>query len=107
VRAATRSTSGLFASGRAGRLDVLLPRDSAGAPRAASEPEHPRARYVSGNYFGVLQVRAAPRPRVRRRGGPRTGRVADRGAEPRLLAAPLRRRPGRRRQRDHRERACR
>ncbi len=50
--------TGLAATGRTGRLD-LIPRDS-GTSTAASarEPEHPRGRLVSGNYFSVLGVPA-------------------------------------------------
>jgi predicted permease len=43
--------SGLAATGRAPRLDVQI-----GA--ATAEPEHPRGRLVSGNYFSVLGVPA-------------------------------------------------
>src|SRR6185437_10764745 len=62
---------GLYASGRTGRLDVRVARvpGAAGAAGAAGadgadgaatgdEPEHPRARLVSGNYFSVLRVPA-------------------------------------------------
>jgi predicted permease len=52
----TRSVSGLYATGRTGRLDVLIA-DSTG--RYPSIPEHPRGRFVSGNYFSVLEVPAA------------------------------------------------
>lgn len=51
LRDNTKSLSGLLASGRGGRLDVFT-----GA--VGDEAEHPRARYVSGNYFGVLGVPA-------------------------------------------------
>jgi len=44
--------SGVLASGRAGRLDVRV--DS-----QHEELEHPRSRWVSGNYFDVLGVPAA------------------------------------------------
>jgi predicted permease len=43
--------SGVLASGRTGRLDVLVDRPTA-------EMEHPRGRFVSGNYFNVLGVPA-------------------------------------------------
>jgi predicted permease len=51
-----RSTllSGLIASGRSVRIDVRA--GPAGA--AGSEPQHPRSRFVSGNYFQVLGVPA-------------------------------------------------
>lgn len=51
--------SGLYASGRTPRLDVLIDRDSTGGGLSSREAEHPRGRFVSGNYFSVLQVRAA------------------------------------------------
>jgi predicted permease len=43
--------SGMYASGRAGRLDVLLDK--------GVEPDHPRGRFVTGNFFTVLEVTAA------------------------------------------------
>lgn len=43
--------SGVLASGMAGRLDVRLDTSS-------GELEHPQGRFVSGNYFSVLQVPA-------------------------------------------------
>jgi predicted permease len=52
VRDNTKLLSGLYASGRASRLDML-------ADPGQREPEHPRGRFVSGNYFSVLQVPAA------------------------------------------------
>jgi predicted permease len=52
VRAQSKLLSGVYASGRASRLDML-------AEEAQKEPEHPRGRYVSANYFSVLQVPAA------------------------------------------------
>jgi hypothetical protein len=52
VRDARGVFTGLAATGRTGPLDVRL--DS-----AAPEPEHPHARFVSGNYFSVLGVRSA------------------------------------------------
>jgi putative ABC transport system permease protein len=52
VRDARGVFAGLAATGRTGPLDVRL--DS-----AAAEPEHPHARFVSGNYFSVLGVRSA------------------------------------------------
>ena len=42
--------TGMLASGRADALDLVID---------GHEPEHPRARYVSGNYFHVLNVPAA------------------------------------------------
>jgi predicted permease len=51
LREHSRTLSGILASGRAGRLDAHV--DSAGAP-----VEHPRGRFVSGNYFTLLGVPA-------------------------------------------------
>ncbi|MBV9880363.1 MAG: ABC transporter permease, partial [Gemmatirosa sp.] len=58
VRDGNRVLTDVYASGRVGRLDVLIARDSAGNARPAGEPEHPRSRFVSGNYFSVLRVPA-------------------------------------------------
>jgi predicted permease len=55
VRDAQTVFTGLYASGRTERLNVLL--DGATAD-AAAEPEHPRARFVSGEFFRVLEVPA-------------------------------------------------
>ncbi|MEP7066242.1 MAG: ABC transporter permease [Gemmatimonadota bacterium] len=52
VRDQTRLLSAVYASGRAARLEML-------ADAGQKEPEHPRGRFVSGNYFAVLQVPAA------------------------------------------------
>jgi len=57
IRDGNRVFSGLYATGRADRLDVLLP-DASGSGGRGAEPEHPRGRFVSGNYFSVLQVPA-------------------------------------------------
>ena len=54
LREKNQSFDGLLASGRADQLDLRA--EGAGA---GSEPEHPRGRLVSGNYFTVLGVRAA------------------------------------------------
>ena len=51
VRDNNRVFSGLLAVGGAGRLDVRV-------ERGVGEPEHPKGRFVSGNYFSVLGVRA-------------------------------------------------
>ncbi|MDB4874862.1 MAG: permease [Gemmatimonadetes bacterium] len=51
IRDHSRSFSGVLASGRPARLDVRIDEKNADA-------EHPRARYVSGNYFAVLGVPA-------------------------------------------------
>ena len=62
VRDENHVLSGLYATGRTGRVDVRVAGDpaSAGADSgtAGDEPEHPRARLVSGNYFSVLRVPA-------------------------------------------------
>jgi predicted permease len=52
VRDQSKLLTGVYASGRASRLDML-------ADEKQKEPEHPRGRYVSANYFSVLQVPAA------------------------------------------------
>ena len=65
IRANNRSFSDVLASGRTGRLDVRMD----GTKR---ELEHPRGRFVSGNYFSVLGVPAF------------AGRVFD-GSEDRVL----------------------
>ena len=49
LRDRNRSFSGLLASGRSDRLDIRI--DGGG-----QELEHPRGRFVSGNYFSVLGV---------------------------------------------------
>ncbi|HEU4629656.1 MAG TPA: ABC transporter permease [Gemmatimonadaceae bacterium] len=51
--------SGLLATGRANPIDVLVEERAAGGAAVTSEPEHPRGRFVSGNYFDVLGVHAA------------------------------------------------
>ncbi|HXB26100.1 MAG TPA: ABC transporter permease [Gemmatimonadaceae bacterium] len=50
VRDQNHVLSGAYATGRGGRLDVLIEK--------GAEPDHPRCRFVSGNYFTVLQVGA-------------------------------------------------
>ncbi len=59
IRSQNQSLSGLYASGRAGRLDVFMDRDSTGSMRSGMEAEHVRGRFVSGNYFSVLQLNAS------------------------------------------------
>ncbi|HEY9479230.1 MAG TPA: ABC transporter permease [Gemmatimonadaceae bacterium] len=59
LRAQNHSVSGLYATGRTGRLDVIIDHDSASGARSSTEAEHPRGRFVSGNYFSVLQLHAA------------------------------------------------
>jgi predicted permease len=59
LRAQNHSLSGVYASGRTGRLDVIIDRDSAGSARSSTEAEHVRGRFVSGNYFSVLQLHAS------------------------------------------------
>jgi len=57
VRKESRFFTGLAATGRTGRLDVVIP-DSTARRRADAGAEHPRGRLVSGNYFAVLGVPA-------------------------------------------------
>jgi predicted permease len=60
VRTGNPVVSGLYATGRTGRLDVVVSpgaTDSA-AVNTRAEPEHPRGRLVSANFFDVLQVPA-------------------------------------------------
>jgi len=51
VREQSRAFTDVLASGRSGRLDVRI-------ESATGDFEHPRGRFVSGNYFSVLGVRA-------------------------------------------------
>src|SRR5436190_964083 len=51
IRDQTRSLSGVLASGRTGRLDARVDGTGSGL-------EHPRGRFVSGNYFTLLGVPA-------------------------------------------------
>src|SRR5439155_3091178 len=50
VRRRAPMFQGILASGRADRVDLVID---------GHEPEHPRGRYVSGNYFGVLGIPAS------------------------------------------------
>ncbi|HEY9226052.1 MAG TPA: ABC transporter permease [Gemmatimonadaceae bacterium] len=52
VKANNRVFSDVLASGRTGRLDVRF-------SGATGELEHPRGRFVSGNYFSLLGIRPA------------------------------------------------
>ena len=61
--------SGLVASGRVARLDVRV--------GASGEPQHPRARFVSGNYFQVLGVPA------------QAGRTFDGSEDKRIGGSPV------------------
>ena len=69
VRDGNRVFSDVLASGRTGRLDVRI--DGGG------ELEHPRGRFVSGNYFSVLGVR------------PAVGRTFDASADRVLGSTPV------------------
>lgn len=51
VRDATTTMSGVYATGSTKSIDVIIQSDSS----IASQAEHPFARFVSGNYFDVLQ----------------------------------------------------
>ncbi len=60
LRDNTRVVGGLAASGSTDRLDVVFPSDSAAGSRAGDATiEHPHGRFVTGNFFTVLQVTAA------------------------------------------------
>lgn len=69
LRADTSVLHGLVASGMAGRMNVLV--DS-----ASVEPERPRGRFVSGNYFETLGIRAV------------VGRTFDASADRAIGATP-------------------
>ena len=65
LRKDARHLTGLAATGRTGRLDLIIDDrtadDRAASPhsrRDASEAEHARGRFVSGNYFAVLGIPA-------------------------------------------------
>jgi len=60
LRKNTPLLAGLAASGRTGRLDLIIDdrTPSSDQQRDASEPEHARGRLVSGNYFAVLGIPA-------------------------------------------------
>ena len=49
--------SGLYATGRVDFLNVTIPRAGATAAGGTGDAEHPSARYVSGNFFTVLEAR--------------------------------------------------
>jgi predicted permease len=59
IRNGNRSLSGLYASGRTGRLDAFIPVTGGTTAPASGETEHPRGRLVSGSYFEVLQIPAS------------------------------------------------
>jgi predicted permease len=54
LRDSSHSFDGLLATGRAGLLDMRVEGSA-----SAAEPEHPRGRLVTGNYFSILGVRPA------------------------------------------------
>jgi len=56
LRKETRFFTGLLATGRAGRLDVVIPDSARTGQGGEAGAEHPRGRLVSGNYFAVLGV---------------------------------------------------
>ena len=62
--------TGVLASGRTGRLDAQI-------EGASSELEHPRGRFVSGNYFSLLGIRA------------HAGRTFDASADDAIGASPV------------------
>lgn len=57
IRDNNRVLSGLYASGRMGRLDAFIGTHGAGSGGTGGA-EHPRGRLVSGNYFSVLGIPA-------------------------------------------------
>ena len=69
-------------------------RRGAARGRPPGDVEHPRGRFVSGNFFEVLQVPAALGRTLHRRRGSGAGRRPGRGRQLRLLAAAARGRPG-------------
>jgi len=78
LRDGNKLVTGLLASGRGGLLDVVIA--DSGRPRGAGsgEAEHPRGRFVSGNYFAVLGVPAVAGRTLTPQddGAPGTGSVA-------------------------------
>ncbi|HEX6965181.1 MAG TPA: ABC transporter permease [Gemmatimonadaceae bacterium] len=58
LRDQNHSVTGLYASGRTDRLDVLIGGANGAGGSTSGDAEHPRGRFVSGNYFSVLQVPA-------------------------------------------------
>ena len=72
LRERAKVFTGVLASGRTGRLDVRIDTGAAGRT-----PEHPRGRFVSGNYFHVLGVPAG------------AGRVFDGSEDAALGTAPI------------------
>jgi len=58
LRKETRFLTGLVATGRVGRVDVVIPDSARTGQGSAAGAEHPRGRLVSGNYFAVLGVPA-------------------------------------------------
>jgi predicted permease len=51
--------TGLYATGRTDRLDVVIDQTPPAARPGPTESEHPRGRFVTGNFFAVLGVGAA------------------------------------------------
>ncbi|HEX5437627.1 MAG TPA: ABC transporter permease [Gemmatimonadaceae bacterium] len=58
LRDQNHAVTGLYASGRTNRLDVLVSSTNGAGTATSGEAEHPRGRFVSGNFFDVLQVPA-------------------------------------------------
>ena len=50
--------TGLYASGRTSRLDVVIDQTPVSARPGSTEAEHPHGRFVTGNFFSVLGVGA-------------------------------------------------
>ncbi len=58
LRDSNHVLTGLYANGRTNRLDVVIDRTPAAGHATPDEAEHPHGRFVSGNFFSVLGVRA-------------------------------------------------
>ena len=58
IRDHNRVLSGVYATGRTGRLDAFIPEPGGTTPPDGGQAEHPRGRLVSGNFFSVLGIPA-------------------------------------------------
>lgn len=58
LRDQNRTLSGLYATGLTSRLDAVVPVRMSGPTPSGGGFEHPRGRFVSGNFFAVLEVPA-------------------------------------------------
>jgi predicted permease len=59
IRDGTHVLTGLYATGRTNRLDVVIDHAPASARPGPTEAEHPHGRFVTGNFFSVLGIGAA------------------------------------------------